>query len=82
MPGRDDFGSPGDALARMFRDIVVTRLVYPVSKLKTVDYLYRYQGKTVLPDQVYRFLCERSCMYAITVWAADRLLPGALSAWT
>lgn len=41
---------------RMFRDIVIARLVYPTSKLKTVDYLYRYHGKTVLPDQVYRFL--------------------------
>jgi transposase len=40
----------------LFRDVVVTRLVYPTSKLKTVDYLYRYQGKTVHPDQVYRFL--------------------------
>ncbi len=41
---------------QMFRDIVVARLVYPASKLKTVDYLYRYQGKTVFPDQIYRFL--------------------------
>ena len=40
----------------MFRDIVIARLVYPTSKLKTIDYLYRYQGKTVLPDQIYRFL--------------------------
>jgi transposase len=40
----------------LFRDIVVARLVYPTSKLKTVDYLYRYQGKTVLPDRIYRFL--------------------------
>ena len=41
---------------RLFRDIVITRLVYPTSKLKTVDYLYRYQGKTVSPDSVYLFL--------------------------
>lgn len=40
----------------LFRDIVVARLVYPVSKLKTVDYLYRYQGKTVSPDSIYLFL--------------------------
>jgi len=40
----------------LFRDIVVTRLVYPTSKLKTVDYLYRYQGKTVSPQSIYRFL--------------------------
>ena len=40
----------------LFRDIVVARLVYPTSKLKTVDYLYRYQGKTVSPQSIYRFL--------------------------
>lgn len=40
----------------MFRDIVITRLVYPTSKLKTVDYLYRYRGKTVSAQSIYRFL--------------------------
>lgn len=40
----------------LFRDIVVARLAYPTSKLKTVDYLYRYQGKTVSPDSIYLFL--------------------------
>ena len=34
---------------QLFRDIVIARLVYPTSKVKTVDYLYRYQGKTVSP---------------------------------
>ena len=41
---------------RMFRDVVVARLVYPVSKLKTVDYLYRYQGKRISADGIYLFL--------------------------
>ncbi|MEA3346695.1 MAG: IS1634 family transposase [Candidatus Auribacterota bacterium] len=40
----------------LFRHIVITRLVFPASKLKTVDYLYRYQGKTIKSDAVYRFL--------------------------
>lgn len=40
----------------LFRDVVVARLVYPTSKLKTVDYLYRYQGKSVSADSVYLFL--------------------------
>jgi transposase len=40
----------------LFRDIVVARLVYPTSKLKTVDYLYRYRGKTVSADSIYLFL--------------------------
>jgi transposase len=41
---------------RLFRDIVIARLVNPGSKLKTVDYLYRYQGKTISPDSIYLFL--------------------------
>lgn len=41
---------------RLFRDIVIARLVYPISKLKTVDYLYRYQGKSVSVDSIYLFL--------------------------
>ena len=41
---------------KLFRDIVVARLVYPTSKLKTVDYLYRYQGKRVSADSIYLFL--------------------------
>ncbi|RPH74229.1 IS1634 family transposase [bacterium] len=41
---------------RLFRDIVIARLVYPTSKLKTVDYLYRYQGKRISPDSIYLFL--------------------------
>ena len=49
---------------QLFRDIVVARLVYPTSKLKTIDYLYRYQGKTVSPDQVYRFLDRLNEQYA------------------
>jgi len=41
---------------RLFRDLVIARLVHPVSKLKTVDYLYRYQGRRVSPDSIYLFL--------------------------
>lgn len=48
----------------LFRNIVVARLVYPTSKLKTVDYLYRYQGRTVQPDQIYRFLDRLNEQYA------------------
>lgn len=49
---------------RLFRDIVVARLVYPTSKLKTVDYLYRYQGKMVSPDSIYLFLDRLSERYS------------------
>jgi len=40
----------------LFRHIVVARLAYPTSKLKTVDYLYRYRGIRMEVDTVYRFL--------------------------
>ena len=40
----------------MFRHLVVSRLVFPLSKLKTVEYLYRYQGVSLDIDSVYRFL--------------------------
>jgi len=40
----------------LFRDIVIARLVYPVSKLKTADYLLRYRGKSVSVQSIYRFL--------------------------
>ncbi|MFP4105726.1 MAG: hypothetical protein ACLFVU_06495 [Phycisphaerae bacterium] len=43
-------------LEELFRGIVVARMAYPTSKLKTIDYLYRYQGKTVSVQEVYRFL--------------------------
>lgn len=50
----------------LFRHLVITRLVYPVSKLKTVDYLYRYRGITVKPDTIYRFLDKLRDKYKAT----------------
>jgi transposase len=40
----------------LFRHITIARLAYPVSKLKTVEYLYRYRGISVDVDTIYRFL--------------------------
>lgn len=40
----------------MFRHLVVARLAYPTSKLKTVDYLHRYRGITVSVGSLYDFL--------------------------
>lgn len=56
------FGKIYDAIGfgavkeELFRHLVIARLAYPGSKLKTVDYLYRFQGKSVSVDTVYRFL--------------------------
>ena len=40
----------------MFRHLVISRLAFPLSKLKTIDYLYRYQAVSLDIDAVYRFL--------------------------
>ena len=40
----------------LFRHLVLARLAFPLSKLKTIDYLYRFQGVILDIDSVYRFL--------------------------
>jgi transposase len=40
----------------LFRKLVLARLCYPVSKLKTTEYLRRYEGYMTDEDQVYRYL--------------------------
>ncbi len=40
----------------LFRHLVIARLAFPLSKLKTVEYLYRYLGVHLDIDTVYRFL--------------------------
>lgn len=40
----------------LFRHLVISRLAFPLSKLKTIDYLYRYRGILLEIDKVYRFL--------------------------
>ena len=50
---RIGFGAVGD---EMFRHVTIARLAYPVSKLKTIDYLYRYQGIRKSVDDIYRFM--------------------------
>lgn len=49
---------------QLFRDIVIARLVYPTSKAKTVDYLCRYQGKTISTQSIYRFLDRLNDQYS------------------
>lgn len=39
----------------LFRHLVVARLAFPLSKLKTSEYLYRYQGVLLDTDKIYRF---------------------------
>ncbi|MGX5856555.1 IS1634 family transposase [Dyadobacter jiangsuensis] len=41
---------------QLFRHLVITRLVYPVSKLKTTDYLYKYNQEQIDVERIYRYL--------------------------
>lgn len=51
----DDIGF--DAIPdELFKDLVLYRLVYPKSKLKTTEYLYRYEQKTYSDDHIYRYM--------------------------
>jgi transposase len=40
----------------LFKYLVIARLVYPVSKLKTIDYLQKYKGVTIQVNDIYRYL--------------------------
>jgi transposase len=40
----------------LFRHLVIARLAFPLSKLKTIDYLFRFQGLQINISTVYRFL--------------------------
>lgn len=40
----------------LFKDLVLYRLVYPKSKLKTTEYLYRFAQKAYSEDEVYRYM--------------------------
>jgi transposase len=51
-----DYIGYNDIQEEMFRHLVIARLTYPGSKLKTIDYLERYQGKYLEISGVYRFL--------------------------
>ena len=44
----------------MFRHLVIARLAFPLSKLKTIDYLYRFQGIQLNINSIYRFLDKLS----------------------
>ena len=41
---------------KLFRPLVITRLVYPVSKRKTTDYWFKYNGTVVDTERIYRYM--------------------------
>ncbi|PZV75229.1 IS4 family transposase [Algoriphagus aquaeductus] len=53
----------GQIQDELFRDLVLYRLIYPKSKLKTTEFLYRYEQKSYSEDQVYRFMDKLHSKY-------------------
>lgn len=47
----------------LFREIVLARLVYPGSKLRTTEYLLQHQNKDIGVDRIYRFLDKLQSTY-------------------
>lgn len=52
-----------------FRHVTIARLVYPVSKIKTIDYLYRYRGLNLSVYDIYRFMDKLNHRYKAEVEA-------------
>ena len=55
-----DYIGFGHIKEELFRHLVISRLAFPLSKLKTTEYLYRYKGKMIDVDAIYRFLDKLS----------------------
>jgi len=54
----DKIGFPSDGSCNYFRNLVMCRLIYPGSKLKTVDYFRQHLNIDVSVYSIYRFLDE------------------------
>lgn len=40
----------------LFRQLVISRLSHPVSKLRTTDYLFKYKGEVIDVERIYRYM--------------------------
>ena len=40
----------------LFRQLVISRLSHPVSKLKTTDYIYKHKGEVIDVERIYRYM--------------------------
>ena len=68
----------------LFRHLVISRMAFPLSKLKTVDYLYRYRGVQISISSVYRFLDKlntslKEQIEQISFKHTEKLLGGKIS---
>lgn len=53
----------GGITDELFKEIVLARLVYPASKLKTTQYMLQHQGKEIDVERIYRFLDRLNSTY-------------------
>jgi len=47
----------------LFKEIVIARLIYPTSKLKTAQYMLQHSGKEIDVHRIYRFLDRLNSRY-------------------
>ena len=52
---------------KLFRSLVITRLVYPVSKLKTTDYWFKHNGTLIDVERIYRYLDKLNSKHKETI---------------
>ena len=67
-----------------FRHLVISRLLFPGSKLKTVDYLYRFQQIQISVDTIYKYMDKLQSKHKeqveqITFEHTKKVLKGKLS---
>lgn len=79
----DKIGFPNDGSCNYFRNLVLCRLVYPGSKLKTVAYFKQHLNSDVSVYSVYRFLDElnaelKPCIEQISFEYTKKLLGGKI----
>lgn len=68
----------------LFKDLVLYRLVFPKSKLKTTEYLYRFAHKTYSEDEIYRYMdklhsVQKEQVQQISYDHTLRILPNGIS---
>ena len=68
----------------LFRALVLTRVIYPGSKLKTTEYLYSYKNELVDVERIYRYLDklyhkQRDLVQQISYQHTLKILGGQIS---
>jgi transposase len=53
--------------SKLFRSLVITRLVYPVSKLKTTDYWFKFNGTIIDVERIYRYMDKLNSKHKETI---------------